>query len=111
MSAAVTRDVLTALSTLMTPCLGISPLALGSGKLGTPCTRMQDGYARSPVAWVLMLLEPLVVVEPVATPGADGPPPQAAMTTPTAKAPPAISAARRRRRRHLNPSPLVCRWV
>jgi hypothetical protein len=49
-----------------------------------------------------------VVVEPVATPGVDGPPPQAATAMPTARTPPAITAARRNRRGDLNPSALFC---
>jgi hypothetical protein len=83
--AATKRDWLTLSCCGVT--FGIPPLlAVGSGKLGTPCERIQAEYARSPV---------VVVFEPVTTLGVDGTP-QAATTTPTARIPAVINAARTR---------------
>jgi hypothetical protein len=84
----------------MTPALGIPPLFVGSGKFGTPCERIQEEYATSPVESVLPLADELavvVVVEPVAALGVDGPPPQAATATPTARIPAVTNAAQRDR--------------
>ena len=102
--AALTCALLTAPSALMTPALGIPPLLAGSGKFGTPCERIQEEYATSPVESVLPPADELaavVVVEPVAALGVDGPPPQAATATPTARIPAVTNAARRNRGRRL----------
>jgi hypothetical protein len=68
---------------------------VGSGKLGTPCERIQEEYARSPAACAVPPPGGLavVVVETAGTPVVDGPP-QAAIPTPTARIP-AARAARR----------------
>lgn len=104
--------LLTARSASTAADLGIPPLLSGSGKFGTPCERIQEEYDRSPIAPGAPALpaaeEPAaaVVVEPVATPGVEGPPPHAATAAPTARTPPAIIAVRRKRHRHLG-----IRWV
>jgi hypothetical protein len=89
-------EVATAWNALTTACFGIPPLLVGSGKVGTPCERIQEANATSPVACVLPLAAGLAVVVVVeeatfATPG-ELPPPQPAAST--AKAAAAMTEAR-----------------